>query len=181
MIQMACTHSAAMAVLSRLGGGHGPGRSVAAMASAAARLLRAYATQIEALRSGGSQLVRVEHVHVNEGGQAVIGRRCCRSDTARGMRRYGFVGCSKSAQAADSQEKAPPSGADDHRQWLSPGYAEQGPGRADPNHQRLKNYRPLNLGRELRHARSAQHRRSSGATRRQITARLKELDYPHPN
>ena len=35
-----------------------------AMASAAARLLRAYATQIEALRrlrSGGSQLVRVEH------------------------------------------------------------------------------------------------------------------------
>ena len=29
VMQMACTHSAAMAVLSRLGGGHGPGRSVA--------------------------------------------------------------------------------------------------------------------------------------------------------
>ena len=46
------------------------------MASAAARLLRAYATQVEALRrlrNGGSQTVRVEHVHVNEGGQAVIG------------------------------------------------------------------------------------------------------------
>ena len=46
------------------------------MASAAARLLRAYATQVEALRllrNGGSQIVRVEHVHVNEGGQAVIG------------------------------------------------------------------------------------------------------------
>jgi hypothetical protein len=46
------------------------------MASAAARLLRAYATQVEALRrlrNGGSQLVRVEHVHVNEGGQALIG------------------------------------------------------------------------------------------------------------
>ena len=73
---MACTHTAAMAVLSRLGGGHGPGRSVAAMASAASRLLRAYATQVEALRrlrSGGSQFVRVEHVHVNEGGRAVIG------------------------------------------------------------------------------------------------------------
>jgi hypothetical protein len=38
VMQMACTHTAAMAVLSRLGGGHGPGRSVAAMASAAARL-----------------------------------------------------------------------------------------------------------------------------------------------
>jgi hypothetical protein len=35
-----------------------------------------YATQVEALRRlrhGGSQIVRVEHVHVNEGGQAVIG------------------------------------------------------------------------------------------------------------
>jgi hypothetical protein len=76
VIQMACTHSAAMAVLSRLGGGHRPGRNVAAMASAASRLLRAYTTQVEALRrlrSGGSQFVRVEHVYVNQGGQAVIG------------------------------------------------------------------------------------------------------------
>jgi hypothetical protein len=46
------------------------------MASAAARLLRAYTAQAEVLRrlkNGGSQVVRVEHVHVNEGGQAVIG------------------------------------------------------------------------------------------------------------
>ena len=46
------------------------------MASAAARLLRAYATQVEALRRlrhGGSQTMRVEHVHVNDGGQALIG------------------------------------------------------------------------------------------------------------
>ena len=38
--------------------------------------MRAYATQVEVLRrlrSGGQQLVRVEHVHVNDGGQAVIG------------------------------------------------------------------------------------------------------------
>jgi hypothetical protein len=43
---------------------------------AAARLLRTYAIQVETLRrlrNGGSQFVRVEHVHVNEGGQAVIG------------------------------------------------------------------------------------------------------------
>ena len=64
-----------MAVLNRLGGATG-GRNVAAMASAAARLLRAYAAQVEALRrlrNGGSQNVRVEHVYVNEGGQALIG------------------------------------------------------------------------------------------------------------
>src|SRR5436309_13342758 len=83
-IQMACTHTAAMAVLNRLGGGHGTDRSVSAMASAAARLLRAYTAQAEALRrlkNGSSQVVRVEHVHVNDGGQAVIGN--VRSSTPR--------------------------------------------------------------------------------------------------
>jgi hypothetical protein len=62
-VQMACTHTAAMAVLARFG-------------SAVARLLRAYSTQVEVLRRlrhGGNQYVRVEHVHVNDGGQAVIG------------------------------------------------------------------------------------------------------------
>jgi hypothetical protein len=76
VIQMACTHTATMAVLARLGGGHGGDRHVAMMATAAARLARAYATQVEALRrlrNGGSQFVRVEHVHINEGGQAIIG------------------------------------------------------------------------------------------------------------
>jgi hypothetical protein len=51
-IQMAATHAASMSVLSR------------------------YATQVETLRRlrhGGSQLVRVEHVHINEGGKALIG------------------------------------------------------------------------------------------------------------
>ena len=76
VIQMACTHAAAMAVLASLARTHGVARNVAAAASAAGRLLRAYAVQVEALRrlrSGGSQFVRVEHVHVNEGGQALIG------------------------------------------------------------------------------------------------------------
>ncbi len=76
VLQMACTHAAAMSVLGRLGGGHGTDRTIAAKGSAAARLLRAYAAQVEALRrlrNGGSQIVRVEHVHVNEGGQALIG------------------------------------------------------------------------------------------------------------
>jgi hypothetical protein len=75
-VQMASTHTAAMAVLARLGGGHGSERRVAALGSAAARLLRAYATQVEVLRRlrhGGRQYVRVEHVHINGGGQAIIG------------------------------------------------------------------------------------------------------------
>jgi hypothetical protein len=73
---MAATHSAAMAVLARLGGGHGSERRVAALGSAAARLLKAYSTQVEVfrrMRHGSRQVVRIEHVHVNEGGQAVIG------------------------------------------------------------------------------------------------------------
>jgi hypothetical protein len=84
-IQMACTHSAAMAVLARLGSEHGSGQRLAVLASAAARLSRTYATQVEALRrlrSGGQQCMRVEHVHVNEGGQAVIGNvKKCQNPT----------------------------------------------------------------------------------------------------
>jgi hypothetical protein len=75
-VQMACTHAAAMSVLARFRGGGGTEHRVAALASAAARLLRAYSVQVETLRRlrhGGDQHVRVEHVHVNEGGQAVIG------------------------------------------------------------------------------------------------------------
>ena len=47
LIQMACTHTAAMAVLARIGGGNGGDRHVAMMATAAARLVRAYATQVK--------------------------------------------------------------------------------------------------------------------------------------
>ena len=75
-VQMACTHMAVMAVLTRLGGWGGTERRVATLGSTAARLLRAYSTQVEVLRRlrhGGHQYVHVEHVHVNDGGQAVIG------------------------------------------------------------------------------------------------------------
>ena len=73
-VQMACTHCAAMFVLSRVNGcTH---RSVSAYSAAAAKLLRAYTSQVEALRrlrSGGSQIVRVEHVHINDQARALIG------------------------------------------------------------------------------------------------------------
>lgn len=75
-IQMACTHAVTMAVLTTLGGASGRDRSMAMKATAVARLLKAFAAQVEALRRlkhGGSQFVRVEHVHVNEGANAVIG------------------------------------------------------------------------------------------------------------
>ena len=54
----------------------GTERRIALFASAASRLLRAYAMQMEVfrrLRNGGQQYVRVEHVHINDGGQAIIG------------------------------------------------------------------------------------------------------------
>jgi hypothetical protein len=74
-IQMACTHTATMSVLAKLDAAFVTERRVAAFGSAAARLLRAFANQVEVLRrlrQGGHQYVRVEHVHINEGGQAVI-------------------------------------------------------------------------------------------------------------
>jgi hypothetical protein len=63
-IQMACAHAVTMAV------------HVAMMAAAAARLLHAFTAQVETmrrLRSGGTQVIRIERVEVKEGGQAVIG------------------------------------------------------------------------------------------------------------
>jgi hypothetical protein len=74
-IQMACTHAVAMAVLSRAGGAYGGTRHVAIMAAASARLLRAFAIQVEAmrrLRSGGTQVIRVERIEVSAA-QAIIG------------------------------------------------------------------------------------------------------------
>jgi hypothetical protein len=75
-VQMACTHTAAMAVLAKLDVAFATERRVAAFGSAAARLMRAYAMQVEILRrlrNGGQQFVRVEHVHIHDGGKAIIG------------------------------------------------------------------------------------------------------------
>ena len=75
-VQMACTHVAAMSVLAKMDSGFGTERRIAAFGSTAARLMKVFAMQVEVLRRmrhGGHQFVRVEHVHVNQGGQAVIG------------------------------------------------------------------------------------------------------------
>jgi hypothetical protein len=76
VIQMACCHTAAMAVLARLGGGGGTERRVVARATAAARLLRAYAVQVDSLRRlqrGPDQVIRIERVDIHEGAQAIVG------------------------------------------------------------------------------------------------------------
>jgi hypothetical protein len=75
-IQMACTHAVTMAVMSRAGGAYGGDRHVATMASASARLLNAFANQVETmrrLRNGGTQVIRVERIEVSDSAQAIIG------------------------------------------------------------------------------------------------------------
>jgi hypothetical protein len=75
-VQMACCHAAAMAVLGKMDSAFGSERRIAAFGSTAARLMKVFTMQVEVLRRlrhGGHQFVRVEHVHVNDGGQAIIG------------------------------------------------------------------------------------------------------------
>jgi hypothetical protein len=75
-VQMSCTHAAAMAILGKLDSGFGTERRIALFASAAARLMKTFAMQVEVLRrlrQCGHQFVRVEHVYINSGGQAIIG------------------------------------------------------------------------------------------------------------
>jgi hypothetical protein len=76
LMQMACAHGAAMMLLARFGGGGGGDRRVQALAHATARIISAFNQSAETLRrrkQGGSQYMRIEHVHVGDGGQAVIG------------------------------------------------------------------------------------------------------------
>lgn len=78
-LQAACTHMVAMVMMARIGGGHGTDHRLPALASATAKLVRAYCTTVEThrrLRGGGEQRITVQYQHVtlnNEGGQAVVG------------------------------------------------------------------------------------------------------------
>ena len=73
--QMAVTHALAMDMLGRARRAELIVQADSA-GSMAVKLLRTYTTQIEALaklKRGGEQTVRVEHVHVYPGGQAIVG------------------------------------------------------------------------------------------------------------
>ena len=73
-IHIACLHMASLRVLGRTD--HVADRRMIAMATAAARLERAFQTGIETyyrLRRGVTQIVRVERVEVQAGAQAIVG------------------------------------------------------------------------------------------------------------
>ena len=73
--QMAVTHALAMDMLSRVRRAHWVDQ-LNACGALATKLLRTYTMQAEALaklKRGGEQTVRVEHVHVYQGGQAIVG------------------------------------------------------------------------------------------------------------
>jgi hypothetical protein len=72
---MVATHSLAMDMLGRTKRAEYQSQQEA-QGSIAVKLLRTYAMQVEAqakLKRGGEQTVRVEHVHVYPGGQAIVG------------------------------------------------------------------------------------------------------------
>lgn len=75
-VQMIGVHNVAMETLQRamLSGQTFEGKQV--NVNQATKMLRTYVAQMEALkkyRTGGQQKMVVEHVHVNEGGQAIVG------------------------------------------------------------------------------------------------------------
>jgi hypothetical protein len=86
-LQAACTHKVAMVMMARIGGGHGTDPRLPALASVTAKLVRAYCSTLEThrrLRDGGDQNIRVEHVHVHEGGQAIVGAVNSRAHGVKG-------------------------------------------------------------------------------------------------
>ncbi len=73
--QMAAVHMAMMSFARRLAGAQSLPQQDSAE-RALNKLARTFTTQVEALkryRTGGEQKVTVEHVTVNEGGQAIVG------------------------------------------------------------------------------------------------------------
>jgi hypothetical protein len=75
-IQMIGVHNVAMETLSRAMLSNQTFEGKQASVNQATKLIRAFTTQMEALkkyRTGGQQKVTVEHVHVNEGGKAIVG------------------------------------------------------------------------------------------------------------
>ena len=74
-VQMAATHTAALTML-QIARQNSTVPAIQAAGGLAVKLLRTFTAQTEALaklRRGGNQTVRVEHVHVYEGGQAIVG------------------------------------------------------------------------------------------------------------
>jgi hypothetical protein len=74
-VQMVAAHETKMEMLRRVKQAESTPR-LQEFGSLAVKLLRTYTAQVEAiarLRRGGEQRVIVQHVNVNEGGQAIVG------------------------------------------------------------------------------------------------------------
>ena len=75
-VKMIGTHNLAMESMKRTMISEQPFEARKANMAYATKMLRTFSAQMEALkkyRSKGEQKVTVEHVHVNEGGQAIVG------------------------------------------------------------------------------------------------------------
>ena len=94
--EMAATHSLAMDMLGRARRAQSV-EQLQAHGALATKLLRTFTSQTEALakiKRGGEQTVRVEHVHVYQGGQAIVGAVSNRKgegggDDEKGNQAYG--------------------------------------------------------------------------------------------
>jgi hypothetical protein len=74
-MQMFAAHEAAMEAMERMRQSSSR-EAMESYGAVATKMMRTYTTQVEALaklRRGGNQTVRVEHVHVHAGGQAIVG------------------------------------------------------------------------------------------------------------
>jgi hypothetical protein len=74
-VNIACLHAASINLLSRFNS-HGPERSAVRLATAAARLERAFHGALETyykLKRGNTQVIRVEKLEIQAGAQAIVG------------------------------------------------------------------------------------------------------------
>ena len=74
-VNAACLHAASTNLLSRINSG-GPERSALRLATAAARLERAFHSALETyykLKRGNTQVIRVEKLEIQSGAQAIVG------------------------------------------------------------------------------------------------------------
>jgi len=88
-VQMIAVHNMAMETMKRAMITGQPPQWIESNVNHATKMLRTFTAQIEALkryRTGGQQKVTVEHVHVNEGGKAIVGA------ISTGGRGYGGQG-----------------------------------------------------------------------------------------
>jgi hypothetical protein len=131
--QMAVTHSLAMDMLGRAKRAELIPQADSA-GSLAVKLLRTYTAQVEALaklKRGGEQTVRVEHVHVYPGGQAIVGavsnrkgegggvdERARQADGASDLRAITFAP-SAALLSPDASWNALPEGSGDGEETLS--------------------------------------------------------------